>query len=140
MYEDYRGEKMNITEIPHLTLRVYYKKNDDIFIGVCVDLNIIRENEDRDKCVNSVAKGIYSYLKYICNYKLDKFNQYFPKLASQKHIDEYYRIFSDCLLDKNNYKENGVSICNIVPNRGEYLRTINKIDLKDKSGEYETEI
>ena len=78
----------------NIVFRGYAKKEDDLWVAICIDLNIAAEGDTSEEAVHTCIELITEYLEFVCKEYPDKLNKYIPRPAPQEFIDEYYQLMS----------------------------------------------
>ena len=83
-----------------ISFRGYTKKENDHWVAVCIDLNVVAQGKTADEAEATCYELIFDYLNFVGAKYPDRITEYVPRLAPKELIEEYDEIVGRSLLKK----------------------------------------
>lgn len=78
--------------IENVSFRGYTKKEGQVWVAVCIDLNIAAQGATSDEATRECQEMIDEYLLYVCSTYPKELHKYIPRPAPQELIEEWRAI------------------------------------------------
>lgn len=72
-----------------LTFRGYVKQDGDVWVAICVDLNLAAQGKTAEEAITECFSMIEEYLDYVVDKYPDKLNEYLSRPAPPELMTEY---------------------------------------------------
>lgn len=72
-----------------IVFRGYAKQEEDIWVAICIDLNIAAQGNTVKEAMDTCSEMISEYIEFVCKQYPDKLGKYIPRPAPKEFIEEY---------------------------------------------------
>lgn len=101
-----RTRKMDKSKAPvPVYFRGYTKKEDGLWVSVCIDLNIVAQGSTSKEAFKNCVEAMSDYIDYVCSTYPEKIDQYLNQPAPREFFDEYFRIMRETLESKERKRQ-----------------------------------
>lgn len=81
-----------------IVFRGYAKKENNIWVAICIDLNIAAEGSTPEDAIQTCAELIAEYLAYVCKNYPKQVHKYIPRPAPKEFIEEYNHLLGNKII------------------------------------------
>lgn len=87
-----------------IVFRGYAKQEEDIWVAVCIDLNLAAQGNTPQEAMKSCSEMISEYLEFVCKEFPDQLDKYIPRPAPKEIFDEYNQLLKLTMKPKESRK------------------------------------
>jgi len=77
-----------------ICFRGYVKKENDYWVAICIDLNIVAQGDTHENAAEECANLVLRYVEYVIENHSQEIHKYIPRKAPDEFIEEYNELVS----------------------------------------------
>jgi predicted RNase H-like HicB family nuclease len=104
-----------------LVFRGFIKPEEDQFVAICIDLDIVGQGSTPDEAAANCAELVQEYVEFVLENHANRIHEYIPRRSPEDLIKEYDSLFTDevlqrCITTKPRVKRKEILPANRVAN------------------------